>query len=183
MEIEGEDIDPPDQPVPAGYERLSDVRDRIGAEELLQRLQLGTITAVELIAKSGERDSLLIDEWMSKYASLMLASGRKYHYFVRERENDDPANPWMSFPLGRTGRLLLVALALNEKAVQQTTRTGKRGASKVPAVVKALRYLYPNGPPPPDRPPIMKAVRDHLGTTTVSDSTLDRARKEAWPSP
>ena len=44
---------PTGQAVPAGFEKLSDLRERIGAEELEKRLQLGVTKSVELITEDA----------------------------------------------------------------------------------------------------------------------------------
>jgi hypothetical protein len=99
---------PADQANPAGFEKLSDIRERIGAEDLLRCLQLGKKEAFELSAEDGLVTLISVDEWRSRFADNMLHSGRKYHYFIPKPSDDDPANPQKVFPYEPPGRLLLV---------------------------------------------------------------------------
>ena len=97
---------PTGQAVPAGFEKLSDLRERIGAEELEKRLQLGVTKSVELITEDGRIEPVSVDNWRSEFASGMLNSGYKQHYFSPELP-DDPANSRESFSYGSSWRLLL----------------------------------------------------------------------------
>ena len=57
----------------------------------------------------------------------------------------------------------------------------KKSDSQLSDTVEALRTIYPNGGPASiNRPVMAKKVEEHLGRY-VSPSTIDRARKLAWP--
>jgi hypothetical protein len=58
---------------------------------------------------------------------------------------------------------------------------GKREPVQRARIAEVLRKVFPNGPPPPDRELIRKAV-EQTGERGFSLSTLYLARKMAWPS-
>lgn len=101
------DIYPTNQVVPAGYEKLVNVRDRLGADTLLVNLQTDSIKAYEYNPEDGGIEVLEIFEWRSEFSGLMMKDGYKQHYFVKELPND-PANSRKVFFYGQTWRLLLI---------------------------------------------------------------------------
>jgi hypothetical protein len=72
--------------------------------------------------------------------------------------------------------------AVSEITTDARPSSGRRTASVSPSVERALRELYPEEPPVPNREAIRKAVEDKIGHK-VSSATLDRARKKVWSTP
>jgi hypothetical protein len=59
-------------------------------------------------------------------------------------------------------------------------KRGRRAQTQVPDVIAALRAAYPRGPLTSNREVLRKTVEEKMGRR-ISNSTLDRARKQAWP--
>ena len=90
-----------------------------------------------------------------------------------------PAEPLSAFPANVSGHAATTSAAATSEVPPPPRR--KRSATKSPAAEAALRQLYPSGPSPsPDRKAIHRAVEDKMGTT-VSVTTVDRARAKLWP--
>jgi hypothetical protein len=147
------------------------MRNRIGADELLRRLQLGALIAFELRIEDGERKPVSINDWCSEYASEMLKSGRKYHSFNHEPP-EDPAAPREVFSYGSAGRLLLVEKAQNETLATAVGREKGRPPAEAWADVAAVAaiYLYENGLPKTANElvkHIQERCNDAIGETTT----------------
>ena len=126
-------------------------------------------------AKAAKFDFFLSETHLDARASLVwMLSVPKYRGLVPESARTFLEKPVTSLAHGDANPSIIIKKKAPAK--KKTTPLPQRTD-----VIDALKKLYPNGPPAPNRPVIKAAVEKILGRV-VSDRTIDRARKEAWPS-
>jgi hypothetical protein len=74
----------------------------------------------------------------------------------------------------------ITVAATNDPHSSTDPERGKKPATLLLNVIKALREIHPTRPPAVDREATRKAVERKIGRR-ISLPTLDRARKKAWP--